>query len=415
MAFAFAWPVGQAIAKPQAAAKTGAAGQACSLRGSWIDVRAGQPIGSSKLFGDFAGKPVVLLGESHDNSEHHRWQLHTLAALHGRAEKLVIGFEMFPRRVQGVLDRWVNGELTAKAFLKASDWRKVWGFDAELYLPLFNFARMNAIPMVALNVERSLVSSVGKEGWDAVAKEKREGLTDPAPAQPSYQRHLARVYLQKKALGKEAKSGAPPSPDDDAAIDDAKLESTIGKPEFQRFVQAQLTWDRAMAEALAAAKRKSPDSLIVGVIGSGHIEYFHGVPHQLRDLGIAGSAVLIPVEAGEACGKIGTGFADAIFTLNSPIGGSTLRERLKLGVLIRDVEGGARVEQVFPGSVAEATNIKKGDKIVRAAGFYIGNIADLIEVVSRQAPGTWLPLKVERDGKPIELIAKFPAKPERKS
>ena len=70
---------------------------------------------------------------------------------------------------------------------------------------------------------------------------------------------------------------------------------------------------------------------------------------------------------------------------------------------------------VLPGSVAEATKLKAGDKIVRAAGFSISNTGELIEVISRQAPGTWLPLTIERDGKPIELIAKFTTKTERKS
>src|SRR5688572_10608345 len=58
-----------------------------------------------------SAKTVLLLGEEHDRAEHHRWQLHTLAALHARRPQLVLGFEMFPRRVQGALDRWVAGEL----------------------------------------------------------------------------------------------------------------------------------------------------------------------------------------------------------------------------------------------------------------------------------------------------------------
>jgi len=33
---------------------------------------------------------------------------------------------------------------------------------------------------------------------------------------------------------------------------------------------------------------------------------------------------------------------------------------------------------------------------------------DLMEVVARQAPGTWLPLSIRRDGQEIDIIAKFP-------
>ena len=35
---------------------------------------------------------------------------------------------------------------------------------------------------------------------------------------------------------------------------------------------------------------------------------------------------------------------------------------------------------------------------------------DLIQIVQRQAPGTWLPLKVRRSGEDIEIVAKFPTK-----
>jgi hypothetical protein len=37
----------------------------------------------------------------------------------------------------------VAGELSADAFLADAGWAEVWGFDAELYLPLFEFARLH--------------------------------------------------------------------------------------------------------------------------------------------------------------------------------------------------------------------------------------------------------------------------------
>ncbi len=71
------------------------------------------------LLAAMAGRAVVLLGEQHDDMDHHRWQLQTLATLHTLRPRMVIGFEMFPRRVQPVLDRWVAGELTEAEFLAA--------------------------------------------------------------------------------------------------------------------------------------------------------------------------------------------------------------------------------------------------------------------------------------------------------
>jgi uncharacterized iron-regulated protein len=403
--------MGLSRAHAQSSVSPAPTASACDTRGAWIDLKTGRSIDRGELFRDLAAKtPVVLLGESHPDANHHFWQLHTVAALHGRGGNLVIGFEAFPRRLQSVLDDWVAGKLTEDAFLKASEWRQVWGYDAALYMPLFQFARLNRIPMIAMNVERTLVGRVGKEGWEAVPASEREGLTDPAPASPAYQRELARVYLMKKMMP----PGADPSSSSQSPHmpepDEATLAEAIKEPEFKRFVEAQLTWDRAMAEALASAKRKYSDATVVGVLGSGHVEDGHGVPHQLKDLGVAVQTALIPVSVDTACKLVGTPFADAIFTL--PRSEETPPpERPRLGVLVAQGDGAPRINQVVGGSVGEAAGLRAGDHVVRAAGVETRNPDELVEIIGRQAPGTWLPLSIKRDGQELDLIAKFPPRP----
>jgi uncharacterized iron-regulated protein len=387
------------------------AASACATYGGWIDAKTGQSIDRGQLFGDIvAKKSVVLLGESHTDVDHHYWQLQTVAALYGRGGNMVIGFEAFPRRLQSVLDDWVEGKLTDEAFLKASEWRTVWGYDAALYMPLFQFARLNRIPMIALNVERKLVSEVGQKGWQEVPVSEREGLSDPAPASAAYQRELAKVYLMKKALppGTDPLSAAqipsPPEPDD------AALATAVKQPEFERFVAAQQTWDRAMAEALAGAKRKYPDATVIGILGSGHVEGGHGVPHQLSDLGIAEQKSLIPVSTDEACTVVGTSYADVVFTLPHP-DQTPPPDRPRLGVVLVDGDGAPRINRVVSDSVAETTGLKVGDVVVRAAGLDTRKPDELVDIIARQAPGTWLPISIKRDGQEIDLVAKFPTRP----
>ena len=62
--------------------------------------KTGEAVATDRILPSLAGKKFVLLGESHANAEHHRWQLHTLAGLNAHHSELVVGFEMFPRRVQ---------------------------------------------------------------------------------------------------------------------------------------------------------------------------------------------------------------------------------------------------------------------------------------------------------------------------
>jgi len=385
---------------------------ACDTLARWIDLKTGRSIDKGELIGDLVAKTaVVLLGESHADVDHHHWQLHTLAALHGGGGNIVIGFEAFPRRLQSVLNDWVEGKLTDQAFLEASEWQKVWGYDAAFYMPLFQFARLNRVPMIALNVERSLVARVGREGWEAVPPSEREGLSDPALASPAYQRALARVYLMKRSMLREAAerlsgSREPNMPEPEEAV----LAEAMKQPQFKRFVEAQLTWDRAMAEALASANRKFSNATIVGVLGSGHVQDGHGVPHQLKDLGVTALTTLIPVSVDTACKHVGTSYADAVFTL--PRSEEALAPaRPRLGVLLMQGDGALRINRVVGGSVAEAAGLQAGDHVVRAAGLEMRNPDDLDEIVGRQAPGTWLPLGIRRDGQDIDLIAKFPTLP----
>ena len=266
--------------------------QSCVPPGTWLQPSDRKSLAGEVVYEKAASAEVVLLGESHAQAPHHRWQLETLQALHAMRPAMVIGFEMFPRRVQPVLDRWVTGELTIEEFLRQSDWKNVWRFDFELYRPLFEFARTQGIPMRALNVEQALVRDTGANGFDAVARERREGVSPPAPPADRYVERLGEAYAQHRHG-----NGAP-------ALDD---------PKFQRFIGAQLLWDRAMAQALADALRDRPDALVVGIMGRGHVEYGQGVAHQLRDLGVSRIAALLPWDADESCEALSADIADAVY------------------------------------------------------------------------------------------------------
>ena len=52
-------------------------------------------------------------------------------------------------------------------------------------------------------------------------------------------------------------------------------------------------------------------------------------------------------------------------------------------------------------------NIFHYEKVM--AGITLEDTSDLIGIVQQQAPGTWLPLSIEREGKTIDIVAKFPS------
>lgn len=353
---------------------------ACGKAGQWVaptDARA-EPAEPRALLERMARQQVVLLGEVHDSAEDHRWQLHTLTQLHALQPRLAIGFEMFPRRVQAVLDQWVAGELSETEFLQRSEWDKVWGYDAQQYLPLFHFARMNRIPMLALNVERSLIEAVGKQGWEAVPEAQKEGVSKPAAPSPAYRKSLRAVF-------------------------DHHPVKERGEAAFPRFLESQTAWDRAMAQVMAEHLRRHPGALVVGIMGAGHVRNGHGVAHQLKDLGVADSGALLTWERGESCASLGKGFADALYLVEAPKSNPP-----RLGVATEQEKEGLRIKQVNAGSIAEAAGLKGGDMIIEVAGQPAKSILTLRAAVQRQTPGTWLPLKIRRGGEELEIVARFP-------
>jgi hypothetical protein len=106
-----------------------------------------------------------------------------------------------------------------------------------------------------------------------VPNAERDGVGVPAPASSFYRDRLFEWFKKHPAAGLDARAAA---------------------ERFERFVCAQQFWDRAMAEAIASARRDARQPLVIGIMGSGHIEYGDGVPYQLAALGIDDLATALP-------------------------------------------------------------------------------------------------------------------------
>ncbi len=361
----------------------------CVPVASWV-APTGRKISGNEVIAHAAKQQVVLLGEMHDNLEHHRWQLQMLAALHATRPDMVIGFEMFPRRVQKALDRWVAGELSEAEFLAAADWDTVWNTDASFYLPLFHFARMNRIPMVALNIDTRLRREISTKGFDGVPENEREGVTRPVAPSIAYLDYLLPIYREHEREGKK------------------KPETSRDDLDFRRFVESQQLWDRAMAQAIHLALNRPGRPLVVGIMGAGHIRHGYGVPHQLKDLKVADVAMLLPWDNDKACGQLVAGIADAMFGVAPFV--MHVQQYQRLGIRFEMAQGGgARILQIEKGSIAETAGLRDSDVMLEVAGVTVKQTGDVVAAVKRQGPGTWLPLKVRRGGEMIEIIAKFPA------
>ncbi|HYH22179.1 MAG TPA: ChaN family lipoprotein [Azospirillum sp.] len=390
------------------AAPTNAAlpSEACTVPGTWYDA-GGRPAAAPALLRRAAGAPAVLLGERHDSAEHHRWQLQVLIGIHALNPDIAIGLEMLPRSRQPVLDRWTAGAIGEADLLRDTDWGALWGVDPQLYLPILHFARMNRVPLVALNVERALVSRTRREGWAAVPVPERGGVGDPAPPPAGYVDALAAILgmhddARDDARDKEGSGERSDTPDG------KRRGPERDSPEFHRFVEAQSVWDRAMAERIADTRRATGRT-VVALVGYGHIEKRYGIPHQLDALGVPDAVVMLPWDGARRCAMFDGTLADAVFAMDpAQAKKEQAAPKPRLGVTLEPGKEGLRVARIVDGSIAAAAGIAAGDVLVGAAGVPVRTLADVSAVVQRQAPGTWLPITLTRNGRTRQIVAKFP-------
>ena len=128
-------------------------------------------------------RPVVLLGEVHDNTEQHAVRAQALALLLKTGQRPALAFEQFDRQLQPDIDR-----VLAQAPADAVDQLVALGghrWNWKLYRPFLELALQYQLPIVAANLSRADAMRVSKDGFGAVfdgAAQRELGL-DELPAE----------------------------------------------------------------------------------------------------------------------------------------------------------------------------------------------------------------------------------------
>jgi uncharacterized iron-regulated protein len=204
------------------------------LEGRIWDLRAGRFVSPEELFARASAASHVILGETHDNPEHHRLQRRVMEELSGPRS---LAMEQFDSEHQAAIDAAQAKNADAEAIADAGRFdRKGWNWP--LYRPLVELAVERRWPVVAANLSRP----------------------------------EARRIVREPAL-----SGLAPDPVIAAALERDIAENHCGqRPEpklLAGMVEAQRARDARMASLL-----KAPSVLITG---SGHARRDRGVPAYL--------------------------------------------------------------------------------------------------------------------------------------
>lgn len=138
------------------------------LSGKIWDVRAGKLVTLAELADRLTGIDFVLLGEIHDNREHHRNQVMVLSALVANGRRPALALEPFDREHQPAIDAAQAAGAGAEALAEAGRFdRQGWAW--QNYEPLLRIAISAKLPIVAANLSRRTAREVAAQGFGALA------------------------------------------------------------------------------------------------------------------------------------------------------------------------------------------------------------------------------------------------------
>jgi uncharacterized iron-regulated protein len=224
------------------------------LVGRVWDARRGAFLSMSELEAEARGADFVLLGELHDNPDHHLLQARLIRALAQRGRRPALAFEMLDTSQQPAVDRAVSAApRDPEALADAVAWDRSGWPPFSLYRPIFLAGMDAGLPIVAANLPRDLIRKAMREGLQAVDPALRARLEQEPPLSAE---QLAELTAEMQA----AHCGhLPPGM-------------------MPAFVLAQRLRDAQLSLRLARAAGEEGAVLIAG---AGHVRVDRGVPAYL--------------------------------------------------------------------------------------------------------------------------------------
>lgn len=237
-----------------------------------VDLRSGTSLTPAQLTARLAGYEVVLVGERHDNPDHHALQLWLLRALTQARPQGSLLLEMLEPEQQARVDRVRRGLRDGQSpsdLQAALNWQEGW--DWKLYGPLVSDALVQPYPLMHANLGRDEIMA---------------------------------IYRELPAL-----SGAASTSDVVRAALLAQIEAShcglLPASQLPAMLAVQQQRDRRMAERLLAAPE--PALLLAGAF---HVRRDLGVPLHVEDLSERRLAVLMLAEVGH---KVSAAEADFVW------------------------------------------------------------------------------------------------------
>jgi uncharacterized iron-regulated protein len=238
---------------------------------------AGPDIEQQRLLDAMRSRPIVLLGEVHDNAEQHRLRAQALRELLASGARPALLMEQFDRERQGDIDK-VMAQIGASAddVIQAAGAQGT-GWAWPLYRPFIALALEYGLPLIAANVSRADARRVSQEGLSAT------GFDAKVPAD-------VESYQTNTILASHC--------------------GMLNETQARRMASAQIARDQFMARLLNEHSARGA----VLLAGNGHVRNDVGVPTWLSPALRQRSIGIGLLEKGET----GAGAYDRVITTAAP-------------------------------------------------------------------------------------------------
>jgi uncharacterized iron-regulated protein len=198
----------------------------------------------------------LLLGEQHDNPDHHALQAWALRALADAGRRPTVAFEMLERSQQPALDAYLDAHPDdATGLGPALGWSERGWPDWAIYRPIAEAALAHDLPLLAADANRATIREVGRQGFDALSQERAAALA-VSTALPE---------VQQAALIKEMQ------------VSHCNL---LPEGALAPMAKVQRLRDAVMADTLIRGARAADGAVLI--TGGGHARADRGVPWYLR-------------------------------------------------------------------------------------------------------------------------------------
>ena len=220
-----------------------------------------------QLNSNLASFDVILLGETHDNAQHHQLQARVIDALLEQKIYPIIAFEMLNQNQQESIQKFQNQkDQDTDNFAEIVNWEKTGWPEWSLYRPVFAAAIENNLTIIAANLNSKQIRKVIKQGAEVLSSEYQS---------------LLKKYQYDATLKKQLKQ------DILSAHCDMLPEKMLDP-----MLLGQQTRDIAMTMAIQKGLTSTDDKVVL-IAGSGHTRTDYGIPYYLHSENPAAKIVSI--------------------------------------------------------------------------------------------------------------------------